>query len=323
MKRILVWTGGGERALCEALSGLDGLEVQRAPDRAHALAAMSEVDGLVTSVTLWDADFARALSRSRSLGWIQILNAGFDNLERLGVPGRVVVSTLGDVGSALVAEHAIALLLALVRGLPAALDAQRARSWRHAPIVREARTLRGLVLGVVGFGYIGQKVAALAQAFGAEVIAFARSPRIGPGGVEVRALAGFRGSLRELDAVSICAPLNAATEKLIDAAVLAAMHRGAYVVNVGRGAIVDTAALVEALRSGTLAGAALDVVDPEPLPASHPLWSLPNVLLTPHTAGGGGGAAQERQIEELVVENARRFARGDAVLHVASLQRTD
>jgi D-3-phosphoglycerate dehydrogenase len=136
----------------------------------------------------------------------------------------------------------------------------------------------------------------------------------------VRALQDFRPSLNEVAAIVICAPLNEATDRLVDGAAFAAMRRGAWLVNVSRGGIVDTSALVEALRSGILTGAALDVVDPEPLPASHPLWSLPNVLLTPHTAWAGGGAAQELQVEELVVENARRFARGEPVLHVASMR---
>ena len=322
MKRVLVWYGGGERALCDALSRLETAEVIHAPDRAHALAAMDEADALITNTVFWDAEFAERLRGARRLLWVQVLNAGFDNMERLGVPERVTVSTLGEIGSAIVAEHALALLLALVRGLPAAIEGQRASSWNAGPVARAARTLHGLAVAVVGFGYIGRRVVSLAAAFGARVVAFARSARVGPGGTEVRALDDFRASLEEVDAVVICAPLNEATARLVDAAAFAAMRRGSLLVNVSRGGIVDTTALVEALRSGILAGAALDVVDPEPLPASHPLWSLPNVLLTPHTAWAGGGAAQVRSIEELVVENVRHFVRGEPVLHVASMRRT-
>ncbi len=320
-KRILVWLGGGEQSLCDALSRLDAVEIQRAPDRASALAALGEADAFVTSTVFWDDDFAAQLRRSTQLTWIQVLNAGFDNMERLGVPARVTVSTLADVGSSVVAEHAIALLLALLRGLPAAFEAQRANDWSAGPVVRVARTLQGLDLAIVGFGHIGQKAAALAAAFGARVIAFARTGRIGPGGVEVRELGTFRASLREAGGVMVCAPLNEATARLVDGAAFAAMRRGSYLVNVARGGIVDTSAMMDALRSGTLAGAALDVVDPEPLPRSHPLWSLPNVLLTPHTAWAGGGAAQTRRLEELVVENVRRFVRGEPVLHAASMRR--
>jgi phosphoglycerate dehydrogenase-like enzyme len=320
VKRVAVWYGGGERALCEALNRLEATEVVRAPDRAQALAAMDEADAFVTNTIFWDAEFAEHLRCSRRLAWVQVLNAGFDNMERLGVPERVTVSTLGEIGSAIVAEHALALLLALLRGLPAAIEGQRACSWNAGPVARAARTLRGLSVAVVGFGYIGRQVASLAGAFGARVVAFARTARIGPGGTEVRALKDLRASLSEIDAIVICAPLNEATERLVDGAAFAAMRRGALLVNVSRGGIVDTSALVEALRNGILAGAALDVIDPEPLPASHPLWSLPNVLLTPHTAWAGGGPAQVRSIEELIVENVRRFVRGEPVLHVASMR---
>jgi phosphoglycerate dehydrogenase-like enzyme len=320
VKRVAVWYGGGEGALCAALSRLEGVQIERAPDRAQALAAMGEADALVTSTIFWDAEFAECLGRSRRLLWVQVLNAGFDNMERLGVPARVTVSTLGGIGSEIVAEHALALLLALLRGLPAALEGQRTHTWNAGPVTRAARTLHGLDLAIVGFGHIGRQAAALAGAFGGRIVAFARTARIGADGTEVRALAAFRASLAQVDAVVICAPLNEATHRLVDAAALAAMRRGALLVNVSRGGIVDTAALVEALRSGALAGAALDVVDPEPLPASHALWSLPNVLLTPHTAWAGGGAAQVQRLEELVLENVRRFAQGEPVLHVASMR---
>lgn len=320
MKRIAVWYGGGERALCDALSRLGGIELVRARDRAHVLAAMVEVDALITSTIYWEADFAEQLRQSRRLAWLQVLNAGFDNMERLGVPERVIVSTLGEIGSGIVAEHALALLLALARGLPVAFDEQRACTWNAGPVVRAARTLQGLAVAVVGFGHIGRRVAALARAFGARVAAFARTARTAPDGTEVRALASFGSSLPEFDAVVICAPLNQATAGLIDEAAFEAMRRGAYLVNVSRGGLIVTSALVEALRNGILAGAALDVVDPEPLPASHPLWSLPNVLLTPHTAWAGGGAAQLRLVEELIVENVRRFVRGESVLHIASMR---
>jgi phosphoglycerate dehydrogenase-like enzyme len=329
LKRVLVWLGSDERArsetraLAEVLSRLDGIEVLSASDREHALAAMREVDGFVTSTVFWDADFARSLRRADRLRWIQVLNVGFDNMERLGVPGRVVVSTLADVGSGVVAEHAVGLLLALLRGLPAAAEAQRTREWNAGPVVRTARTLDGLDAAIVGFGHIGRKVAAIVRVFGARAVAFARSPRTDSGGIEVRALPELRPSLPAFDAVLICAPLNAATRGLLDAGAFAAMRRGSYLVNVSRGGIVDTAALVEALRSGTLAGAALDVVDPEPLPPSHSLWSLPNVLLTPHTAWAGGGAAQARQVEAVIMENVGRFARGEALRNVAAMRHSD
>jgi phosphoglycerate dehydrogenase-like enzyme len=319
-KQILVWLHAGEQALCEALARLDGVSVLRAASHSQALAAMHETDGLVTSTVLWDRDFARELARASRLIWIQVLNAGFDNMERLGVPERVIVSTIGDIGAATVAEHALALLLALLHGLPAALNAQRNRVWDPRNLVRSARTLHDLEVGVLGFGHIGRAAAARARAFGARVVAFARTARIEEGGIEVRALADFRASLPQLDAVLICAPLNDATEGLLDAAALAVMKPGARLVNVSRGAIVETIALVDALKKGKLGGAALDVVEPEPLPASNPLWTLPNVIITPHVAWAGGGDSHFLKQCELVIENVGRFARGEGVLNAAAMR---
>jgi phosphoglycerate dehydrogenase-like enzyme len=321
VKRVLVWTGGGDAALCEALRGIDGVVVAAATGRADALARMPEADALITSTVLWDTDFALQLQRSMRLTWVQVLNAGFDNMERLGVPARVVLSTIGDIGASIVAEHAIALLLALLRGLPTAWNEQRAREWRAGPVARSTRTMHGLHVGVIGFGHIGQAFAALALAFGTRVVAFAQSARRSASGVEVRAVESLRASLGELDALVICAPLTETTDGLIDADAFAAMKPGAYLVNVSRGAIVDTPALLAALDEGTLAGAALDVVEPEPLPRSHALWSSANVILTPHTAWAGGGRPQLERLRELLSENVRRFARGEPVLHAATVRR--
>jgi len=259
VKRVLVWTGGGEAGLCEALNGIEGVVVAAATGRADALARMPEADALITSTVFWDSDFALQLQRSMRLTWVQVLNAGYDNMERLGVPARVVLSTIGDIGSSIVAEHAICLLLALLRALPTAWNEQRAREWVAGPVARSARTMHGLQVGIIGFGHIG-------QAF-------------------------------------------------------AAMKPGAYLVNVSRGAIVDTPALLAALDRGILAGAALDVVEPEPLPGSHALWSAANVILTPHTAWAGGGRPHLQRLRELLSENVRRFARGEPVLHAAPVRR--
>jgi phosphoglycerate dehydrogenase-like enzyme len=320
-KRILVWTAGGEPALCDALAAVEGAQVRRACDRAQALSALGETDAYVTSTVVWDAEFARRLREAPRVVWIQVLNAGFDNMERLGVPERVTLTTVGDIGAAVVAEHAIALLLALLRGLPAATAAQRHEEWDPPAVARGARTLRDLDVGILGFGHIGRRVAALAQAFGARVLAFARTARTSPDGVEVRSIDAFRASLPALGALVVCAPLNAVTQSLLDSGACAALRRGSYLVNVSRGGIVDTDALVSALREGSLAGAALDVIAPEPLPRSHPLWSLPNVIVTPHTAWAGAGAAQSQRLRELIVENARRFARGEALRNVAPILR--
>jgi phosphoglycerate dehydrogenase-like enzyme len=178
------------------------------------------------------------------------------------------------------------------------------------------RTLRGECVAVVGYGPIGQRVAQMLLAGGAQPIALARTAR-SQHGVEVRSLAALHSTLAAAAATVICAPLNAATRRLIDRNAFAAMRQGAMLVNVSRGAIVDTPALCDALESGRLAGAGLDVTDPEPLPPDHALRKFPGVILTPHLAYAGGGPREQQARIDLVVANATAFAAGEVPVHVA------
>src|SRR5262245_8332221 len=159
MKEILVWSSHDDAALCAALEQVSGLRVLTARDASEAQALMSRVDGMIMSVVPWNAVFARAAAASPRLVWIQILNAGFDNMERLGVPERVIVSTIGDFASTVVAEHAMTLLLALVRRVPESLSAQHRGDWNRA--IAPTQTLRDMNVAVLGYGHIGQRVAAL------------------------------------------------------------------------------------------------------------------------------------------------------------------
>jgi phosphoglycerate dehydrogenase-like enzyme len=243
-KQILVWLHAGEHALCEALGRLEGVSVVRAASQSQALQTMHESDGLVTSTVLWDRDFSRELRQAKRLVWIQVLNAGFDNMERLGIPERVTVSTIGGIGAEAVAEHALALLLALLHSLPAALHAQRSRVWDPRTVVRGARTLHDLAVGIIGFGHIGRAAALRARAFGARVEAFARTARTAEAGIEVKGLDGFRPSLPHLDAIVVCAPLNEATVRLIDESAFGGLLPGVRVVYVSRGPFVDSLAVV-------------------------------------------------------------------------------
>ena len=140
-KRILVWTGGSDFGLADAVSAIAGVEVVRAADRDAALARMAEVDAFVTSVVPWNADFAAALEASSTLQWVQVLNAGFDNMQRLGVPRRIVVTNLGAVNSTVVAEHALLLLLALIRRLPTLVASQARSEWTFRQVAPTLTTL--------------------------------------------------------------------------------------------------------------------------------------------------------------------------------------
>lgn len=225
----------------------------------------------------------------------------------------IVVSNTRGVQARPIAEHALALILAFSKQLPFALEHQKQASWRQNEFIGERLPwlLRGQTLGVLGVGTIGAELAKLAAAFGMRVIAIRRREGLDrPEGVaDVVAIERLHDILPELDALVVAAPLTPETDRLIDRAALARLKPRAVLVNVGRARIVDTDALVEALRSGHLAGAGLDVFDREPLPEDHPLWTTPNVIVTPHTSGFRRGHWDE--VIDLFSENIRRFERGD------------
>jgi phosphoglycerate dehydrogenase-like enzyme len=315
-RRLLLWTGNDDERLAGLLGRLDGVEMQIARDRADALAAMANADALVALAHNWGADCAAALAAS-PIDWVQALNAGIDSMEQPGLPARVTVTTFGGAGAHAVAEHALQLLLALLRRTPALLAAQQRGEWAMFPTAHEIECLHGKRVAVLGTGHIGGTIAQLVRAFGAEAIGVARTARRDTAGYEVAPLERLGDVLAECAAVIVALPLNAATDGLLDAAMLARLPRGAYLVNISRGRIVGTDALVAALTSGALAGAGLDVTDPEPLPKDHALWRLPNVIVTPHLAWAGAEAERRRKIDALLIDNVQRYVRGEPLLHVA------
>jgi phosphoglycerate dehydrogenase-like enzyme len=171
-------------------------------------------------------------------------------------------------------------------------------------------------MGLAGYGGVGREVARRALAFDMSVIAVKRTPpaTAPPDGVQVWGADGFYRMLEHSDVVVVSAPGTAETYRMFDEAAFRHMRPGAMLVNVGRGTTVDLDALTQALQDGRIAGAGLDVTDPEPLPEGHPLWRMDNVVITPHIAG----AAPERagRNEELVMENLRRFVHGEPLLSV-------
>jgi len=214
-----------------------------------------------------------------------------------------------------VAEHALALILALARRLPEARDNQAKRVWRGmiSDLTQREDELGGKTLLIIGLGRIGGRLAQLAKAFDMKVVAFRRDPAAGHGAADsVHALAALPKFLPRADFVALTCPLTEATRGVIDAKALALLPRGATVVNVARGPCVVEADLIAALRDGHLAGAALDCSDPEPPSADSPLWGMPNVLITPHTAGET--RQYEANVVEILRENLDRMWRGETTL---------
>ena len=275
-------------------------------------ARIAEVDVLLCS-GLWRNEF---IAQAPRLAFIQSISAGTDQYSRdaLGAAGIRVASAQG-VNERAVAEHAIALILALARKIPEARDNQAAKKWRGmiGDISQREDELGGKTLVIAGMGRIGSRLATLAKVFDMNVIATKRDVSKGKGAADkVIGEDGLLSVLPEADFVALTCPLTPKTENLIDAKALAAMKPSAYLINVARGKVVNEPALIEALQAKRIAGAALDCVWEEPLPATSALWSVPNVLITPHTAGET--RRYEDNVLDLLTENLDRMWRGETVL---------
>ena len=254
--------------------------------------------------------------------WIQVFSAGVEScvaLEQVG-SAKVVLTNMQKMSSPVLAEHAVAMVMALGRGLVSYGKLMATGEWRRGgPAAPSMQKISGKTLLVVGLGGIGTEVARRAAALGMRVVGTRRSSRDGPDFVDY---VGLSSELHELaadaDFIVNALPLTAETRGIFDQTFFAGAKQGSYFISVGRGASVVTDDLVEALEIGQLAGAGLDVTDPEPLPADHRLWQMENVIITPHVAGWGGG--RERHYT-LIKENIRRFIAGDKLFNVVDPQR--
>jgi phosphoglycerate dehydrogenase-like enzyme len=251
------------------------------------------------------------LPRCPRLRFIQGTAAGEGQLVRMaGVDAatleRVAITSAAGVHAVPLAEFAMLGLLALARDVRGLIRDQEARTWQATRHTQAE--LRGRTLLLVGLGGIGREIARLAVAFGMRVLAVKRRPEPTPDVEEVHPTGRLRELAGRADAMVVTLPLTPQTEGLVDAAVLDAMPRGAWFVNLGRGGVVDEPALVERLRSGHLGGAVLDVFATEPLPPNNPLWHLPNVLVSPHMAALS--PHENERIVELFRDNLRRLLSG-------------
>lgn len=217
--------------------------------------------------------------------WIQLASAGVPAaLCPIAKERGIRVTNLAGLYGPTIAEHALAMMLILSRNLQVAQCNQTARKWDRT-VAGTMHDLHGKTLAIVGLGNIGQNIARLAKAFGMRVVGCRRTARPTPFTDRVYAAAELRAMLSEADYVAVAAPLTPETEGMLGPAEFAASRPGAFYVNVSRGAIAQEAALLDALKSGQVAAAGLDVFAVEPLPAEHPFWTMPNVLVSPHFSG--------------------------------------
>jgi phosphoglycerate dehydrogenase-like enzyme len=296
---------GDDVARVRAVSGAVIVEAAETPE--EAVAKVAEAEAYLAGH--WSDELWRSAPRLR---WVQSWGAGVEWLLTPDfVASPIMLTNAQGVYAIPIAEHVIALMLCFARGLNHLVRNQAERQWRHTRVAE----LEGSTLGIVGLGGIGTEVAKRGKCLGMRVVATRRRPeRPSEFADEVRGPDHLPWLLRESDYVVLCAALTPGTRHLIGAPELAVMKSSAYLINIGRGGLVDEEALAAALAHGGLAGAGLDVFETEPLPRDSRLWDLPNVVVTPHLAGSS--PRSHDRLVDLFCENLRRYLAGAELLNV-------
>jgi len=298
------------------------LEEAIAPDR---MVVVDPEDNDAVSGALVDAEVAilagdldERFITAPGLQWVHCNHAGLTRSARPEVfeRGLIVTGSAGRSGAAL-AEHVMMFCLLLCSRYPDFYEAQKRHEWRRTPEMADLRALYGRTIGILGMGHTGRALAKRAKAFDMQVLGYRRRDLPAPEGV-YRMYCGDRGEgieeiLEQADILALVLNLSDATHHLIGAAQIARMKPAAIIVNLSRGGVIDQDALIAALNEGRLAGAGLDVTEPEPLPAGHPLWDTPNVLLTPHFTAALPDKT-ERSLDT-IIENIRRYRAGQDMLN--------
>jgi phosphoglycerate dehydrogenase-like enzyme len=287
-------------------------------DADAAIRELRSADALICPDHFYSEKVAEVVcSSSPNLRWIQLLTAGYDHAKRLGVPRQITVCNAGHAFAPAVAIHAVALLLAVQRRIPNVLANQRRHAWDRG-FTAQLTTPGSGTIAVIGFGPIGREIGRVLRALGARVIAVTRRGLPDQHADEVVGVEQLHKVLGHADAIVIAAPYDESTRHLLGDREFAVCKKNAVLVNIARGGIIDSRALETALRSGAIAGAGIDVTDPEPLPPDDPLWDAPNLIITPHCAGACGPIAGER-LADLACDNLSRFIGGGPLLHVVTL----
>ncbi len=285
------------------------------PSRDKLMAELADADAIIGGVN------REQVLAAKKLKWVQVNSAGVENF--LSIPelknSAITLTNMKIVQGVEIADHAFALLLGLTRRIDVAVANRATETWPSLANYGPPLELSGKTAVIVGVGGIGTQIAVRAKAFGMTVIG------VDPKDVPISPYLDrtvwpdrLDAVLPEADVVFISAPHTPTTEKMIGAAQFAKMKKGVLFIAVSRGKIYDNLALVDALKSGRVAGAGLDVTDPEPLPKGHPLWTTGRVIITPHIAGRSDG--EGARFHEVYVENLIRFGRGEPLRHTVDKQ---
>ncbi len=315
-KRIVIPATDAERlGWMQAVA--PGVTLLPAKDRAEAALLAADADAVIGFCA------PEVLAAGPRIRWIQVLSAGVERC--IGIPGfaerGIALTNMQKVAGPVMSEHVLAFMFGLARGFATYVPLQARGEWKDDAVADSRMwSMEGKTLLVVGLGGIGTETAKRAHALGMTVIAIRNSGRTGPPFVsEVGLSADLRAFAARADVVVNTLPLTSGTRGIFDRAFFDAVKHGALFINVGRGASVVTADLVAALEDGRIGGAGLDVTDPEPLPADHPLWRAPNVLITPHVSAMTDLGEEPRWL--IARENLRRFAAGGKLLSEVDVRR--
>ncbi len=308
-KKIIMLNIGFSKTDIQAI--MPGVEVIFVKNATEAIANIKGADAIIG---LCDKKLTEAAHQAV---WVQSISAGVErcvSADRIA-DGSTVLTNMQKMSSPVIAEHAIAMTLSLARRIPQFVKEMPGGEWlRSSRTTRDMHSIAGKTMLVIGLGGIGTEVARKASALGMRVTATRRSSHKGPGFVDYIGLSDELFKLAaEADYIVNALPLTEETTGLLDKKFFNVVKQGTFIINVGRGRTVVTSDLVSALKSGQVAGAGLDVTEPEPLPADHPLWQMNNVIITPHVAGSGGNWIRHTI---LIKENMRRLMTGDVLLNV-------
>ncbi len=257
------------------------------------------------------------LAKAKSLRWVQVVSAGVEGMMYPAFKDSdIILTNCRRMHGSQIAEHAFALLLSLTRRIVTQHEFMKDKRWEKVPCIE----LAGMTMGILGLGGIGRAIATRAKAFEFDVIAVDPEPMEKPESVtELGKLDWLLEFMAKSNVVVVCCPITPETHKLLSHEQFNAMQDGSHLVNISRGKVVDEDALVDALRSGKLAGAGLDVTYTEPCPPESPLWTEPNVILTAHSAGSSQHIAARTM--RLFVDNLHRYVREEPLINVADKEK--
>lgn len=302
--------------LQQALKDFPGVILAPAPDAATLRGALPGAEVLIVSNRIYTPEHAAIIrEHGKALRWLQFSTSGIDKGVASGLPAGVIVTNAAGLRAFAVAEHAFALMLGLLRQVAVTERARPSQVWVRDTVTPAMENLAGKHLVIVGLGAIGQEIARKAKAFDMAVTGVSRASGPFTHVDRIRPRSELKAAAAEADILLLAATADAETENILSRAVIQEMKPSTYVINIARGQLVDEPALIDALRAGKVAGAGLDVTVTEPLPAGHPFWSLPNVLLTPHVAGAGSQGSAEG-FTKIFLENLRRWLKKDSLKNV-------